>query len=176
VFGSISRSPNSLASIGIPKQLDPTPLRLLGATPRKGNPGRGERRGFRSGRLWFAGYLIVLLNRTAARDHQFRLHVSNQNDVSPRLFGLASRQTAWAPGTTGSKPRSRELRSKRLGAEKSGVGVVSIRRREAVGLGHGDVRTKPIPMIWTERQQTVLSQVSGVLALPTIAGLYERAA
>src|SRR4029077_9234194 len=33
----------------------------------------------------------------------------------------------------------RELRSKRMGAEKSGVGAVSIRRREAVGLGQGDI-------------------------------------
>src|SRR6266404_3282052 len=66
----------------------------------------------------------------------------------------------------------RELRSKRMGAEKSGVGAVSIRRREAVGLGHGDIRTKPISIIGIERQQTVQSHVSGVLALPTIAGLY----
>ena len=60
----------------------------------------------------------------------------------------------------------RELRRERLGAEKSGVGAVSIRRREAVGLGHGDIRTKPISIIGTERQQTVQSHVSGVLALP----------
>src|SRR6266853_5054945 len=59
----------------------------------------------------------------------------------------------------------RELRSKRMGAEKSGVGAVSIRRREAVGLGHGDIRTKPILIIGTERQQTVQSQVSGVWRL-----------
>jgi hypothetical protein len=38
------------------------------------------------------------------------------------------------------------------------------------------LRTKPFSIIGTERQQTVHSQVSGVLALPTIAGLYERAA
>ena len=43
----------------------------------------------------------------------------------------------------------RELRRERLGAEKSGVGAVSIRRREAVGLGHGDIRTKPISIIGT---------------------------
>jgi hypothetical protein len=51
-----------------------------------------------------------------------------------------------------------------VGAEKSGVGAVSIRRREAVvpsvGLGPGDLRT-----MGTERQQTVQSQVSRVLAL-----------
>ena len=35
---------------------------------------------------------------------------------------------------------------------------------------------KPISIIGTERQQTVQSHVSGVLALPMIAGLYERAA
>jgi hypothetical protein len=29
-----------------------------------------------------------------------------------------------------------------MGAEKSGVGAVSIRRREAVGLGQGDIRTQ----------------------------------
>ena len=51
-----------------------------------------------------------------------------------------------------------------MGAEKSGVGAVSIRRREAVGLGHGDIRTKPISIVGTERQQTVHSRVSGVLA------------
>jgi hypothetical protein len=55
----------------------------------------------------------------------------------------------------------RELRSKWMGAEKSGVGAVSIRRREAVGLGQGDIRTKPISIIGTERQQTVQSHVSG---------------
>src|SRR5882724_2657315 len=53
--------------------------------------------------------------------------------------------------------------------KKSGVGAVSIRRREAVvpaeGLGQGDIRTKPISIIGTERQQTVHSQVSRVLAL-----------
>ena len=47
------------------------------------------------------GYVIVLLNRTARHGHQFRLHVPNQNDVSPRVSGSASRQTAWAPGSTG---------------------------------------------------------------------------
>jgi len=52
-----------------------------------------------------------------------------------------------------------------MGAEKSGVGAVSIRRREAVGLGHGDIRTKPISILGTERQQTVQSHVSGVLAV-----------
>jgi hypothetical protein len=49
-----------------------------------------------------------------------------------------------------------------MGAEKSGVGAVSIRRREAVGLDQGDIRTKPILMMGTERQQTVQSHVSGV--------------
>jgi hypothetical protein len=43
---------------------------------------------------------------------------------------------------TGSGMSRRELRRERLGAEKSGVGAVSIRRREAVvpseGLGVGD--------------------------------------
>jgi hypothetical protein len=56
-----------------------------------------------------------------------------------------------------------------MGDEESGVGAASIRRREAVvpsaGLGLGDVRTKPISMMETERQQTVQSHVSGALAL-----------
>ena len=52
-----------------------------------------------------------------------------------------------------------------MGVEKSGVGAVSIRRREAVGLGQGDIRTKPILIIGTERQQTVQWQVSGVWRL-----------
>ena len=56
-----------------------------------------------------------------------------------------------------------------MGAEKSGVGAASIRRRQVVvpteGPGLGDLRTKPISMMGTERQQTVQSHVSGVLAL-----------
>jgi len=64
---------------------------------------------------------------------------------------------------------STRIAEDRVGAEKSGVGAVSIRRREAVvpsaGLGPGDLRTKPISMMGTERQQTVQSQVSRVLAL-----------
>ena len=38
-----------------------------------------------------------------------------------------------------------------------------------------ETQTKPISIIGTERQQTVHSPASGVLALPTIAGLYDRA-
>jgi hypothetical protein len=55
-----------------------------------------------------------------------------------------------------------------MGIEKSGVGAASILRRQAVvpseGLGLGDLRTKPISMMGTERQQTVQSHVSGVQA------------
>ena len=40
---------------------------------------------------------------TVGHHREFRLHVPNQNDVSPRVFGSASRQTAWASGSTGSK-------------------------------------------------------------------------
>jgi hypothetical protein len=55
-----------------------------------------------------------------------------------------------------------------MGAEKSGVGAASIRRREAVvpsmGLGLADLQTKPISIMGTGRQQTVPSHASGVLA------------
>jgi hypothetical protein len=36
------------------------------------------------------GYLIVLLNRTATRDRQFRLYVPKQNDVSPRSIRIGN--------------------------------------------------------------------------------------
>jgi hypothetical protein len=85
--------------------------------------------------------VIVLLNRTATRDRQFRLHVANQNDVSPRVrIGVPVDDLA--PISTGSIHGSTRIAEHRMGAEKSGVGAVSIRRREAVvpfeGLGLGD--------------------------------------
>jgi hypothetical protein len=60
-------------------------------------------------------------------------------------------------------------------AEKSGVGAVSIRRREAVvpsqGLGLGDLRTKPISIVGPERQQTVRQPFHpGVLLVSTGEG------
>jgi hypothetical protein len=46
-----------------------------------------------------------------------------------------------------------------MGAEKSGVGAVSIRRRQAIvrseGLSLGDVGTRPVSIMGTGRQQTV---------------------
>jgi hypothetical protein len=106
---------------------------------------------------------IYQTGQAATRDCQFRLHVANQNDVSRASgrrpgFHLA-RIDKWLDENCGAPD----------GAEKSGVGAASIRRRQAVvpsaGLGPGDLRTKPISMMGTERQQTVQSQVSRVLAL-----------
>jgi hypothetical protein len=84
---------------------------------------------------------------------------ADTGSASPRKAGFRLyRINAWLDENCGAS-----------GAEKSGVGAVSIRRRETVvpseGLGPGDLRTKPISIVGTERQQTVHSHLSGVLAL-----------
>src|SRR5438874_13387338 len=63
-----------------------------------------------------------------------------------------------------------ELRSKRMGDEKSGVGSAGIRRREAVvsfrGPGSRETYEPSPSRLWApERQQTVHSRVSGARAL-----------
>src|SRR5882762_1162960 len=125
----------------------------------------GRGRGFRRGRARYGGMCVTVLSMeqsdTTASSGFMIAEVQRRSgaysDRHPDLLdSRLDRIREWL---------GRELRRERLGAEKSGVGAVSIRRREAVGLGQGDIRTKPISIVGTERQQTVHSRVSGALAL-----------
>jgi hypothetical protein len=69
----------------------------------------------------FGGYLIVLMNRTATRDRQFR-HVPNQNDLSPRLSDRRSGRRSAMPTRPGSKGIARrESRSTGLVLKKAAL-------------------------------------------------------
>ncbi len=78
---------------------------------------------------------------------EFELHVSNQNDVSCAYPYRRPARWPRFPTRPDQGMARRELRRKRMGAEKSGVGAASDAARQlfpSEGLGQGDARTKPI--------------------------------
>ena len=134
-------------------------------TPVGGTPGFPKRtiRGL-------GGCVIVLLRRTPTRARQFRLHVAIRMTFlraypdwrSARHAGCGlDRINAWLDencGATGWVLKKAALEQPAFDAAR--------RLFLPKGLGLGDLRTKPISMMGTERQQTVQSNVSGVQMLP----------
>src|SRR6266404_2488018 len=72
------------------------------------------------------------VDRTVGHDHEFRLHDRRGGTSFSARIRIGNPRWPRFPARPDQGMARRELRSKQMGDEKSGVGAVSIRRREAV--------------------------------------------
>jgi hypothetical protein len=114
----------------------------------KGNPDRGERRGFRSGRSTGLGECVTVLSMEQPTPDGLG---SGLNRIKEWLDPNC-RANGWAMKKAALDQQASDAARRLFPSE---------------GLDLGDVRTKPISIVGTERQQTVHSRVSGDIVRKT---------